>query len=343
MKALLLAGGLGTRLRPLTENLPKPMTPVFNRPWLEHLILHLKEQGISEFVLAVQYQANKVQSHFGDGRRLGVRIEYAVEQELLGTAGAIKNAEPLLGERFLVFNADIIHHIDLIPLLEFHRRHGGWVTIGLTEVEDPTQYGVVEQTPSGKIVRFVEKPRLEEAPSRCINAGIYVMEKEALQSIPNHRATSIERETFPALIQQGAGVYGARVRGYWMDMGTVERYLQLHRDILDGRCPLPAPVPKAGQGVWLGAVQMSAGVQLIPPVMVDDGAILESGAVVGPYAVVGKGAVIGVGCTVSHTVVWDNTRVEAGAKLSGTVVSPRFTTKVEIPHTVSAMEAVMQR
>ncbi|UUZ81177.1 nucleotidyltransferase family protein [Paenibacillus sp. P26] len=161
---LLLAGGLGTRLRPLTENLPKPMALVANRPWLEHLIVHLKDQGIEDFVIAVKHYPEKIRSYFGSGQRWGVRIRYAVESSLLGTAGAIKNAEPYLDDRFIAVNADIVHEINLLPLLEFHIQQGADVTIGLTEVDDPTHYGVVEQDKRGRILRFVEKPKLEEAP-----------------------------------------------------------------------------------------------------------------------------------------------------------------------------------
>ncbi|GEO26584.1 nucleotidyltransferase [Alicyclobacillus acidoterrestris] len=343
MKALLLAGGLGTRLRPLTENLPKPMTPVFHRPWLEHLIVHLRDQGIEDIVLAVKYHADKIQSYFGDGESLGVNLQYAYERQLLGTAGAIKNAQAMLSDTFLVFNADIIHHIDLQPLLEFHRGHRGVVTIGLTEVDDPSQYGVVQRTKLGEIIRFVEKPRREEAPSNLINAGIYVMEKAALDWIPESRETSIERQTFPTLIDNGMGVYGTSIHGYWMDMGTHERYLQVHRDVFDGKFPLRLSTPMVRDGVWMGRnVEIAANVRIEPPVVIGHGAVLEYGSTVGPFTVVGDQAVIGPDCSVRNSVIWPKARIKGRTQLSGAIVGPGFTVTVNETAAREELEAVMQ-
>ncbi|MCL6637153.1 MAG: NDP-sugar synthase, partial [Alicyclobacillus sp.] len=269
MKALLLAGGLGTRLRPLTQTTPKPLVPVVNRPWLEHLLLHLKSQGIQHFVLAVKHEAQQIRAYFQDGRALGVSIQYSEEPDLLGTAGAIRHAAEHtdLGERFVVLNADIVHLVPLLPLLEAHRNAGALVTIGLTEVDDPSAYGVVEQTVTGRIVRFVEKPPRHAAPSKRINAGIYVMEQAVLRSIPVGREVSVERETFPELIRRGGLVQGCLLPGYWMDMGTPERYLQVHADALSGRLPLQIPGFQHSPGIWTGKdVYISKSVTLVPPV-----------------------------------------------------------------------------
>ncbi|GAA5346023.1 nucleotidyltransferase family protein [Planifilum fimeticola] len=333
MQALLLAGGLGTRLRPLTEHFPKPMAPVVNRPWLEHLLKHLRSQGLSDFVIAVKHNADIIRNHFGDGRRLGVTIAYSQEPELLGTAGAIKHAEPLLSaDRFIVVNADIIHHVDLMPLLEFHRSSGAMLTIGLTEVEDPSQYGVVQQTPSGRILRFVEKPPRHEAPSNRINAGIYVMEKETLSWIPAGRAVSIERETFPLLIRKGLPVYGCAVRGYWLDMGTHDRYLALHRDALDGKIGLQLPYPMKAEGVWIGEdTHISSHAKLIPPVVIGRGTRVERGAVLGPYAVLGEGVTVQADSRCAHAVVLPGTRLEGNRVFRHAVVAPDFMVTTRLP------------
>lgn len=343
MQALLLAGGLGTRLRPLTEHLPKPMAPVVNRPWLEHLIKHLQSQGLSDFVIAVKHNADIIRNHFGDGRRLGVNIAYSQEPELLGTAGAIKYAEPLLtADRFIVVNADIIHHVDLLPLLEFHQSSGALVTIGLTEVEDPSQYGVVQQTPSGRILRFVEKPPRHKAPSNRINAGIYVMEKEALAWIPAGREVSIERETFPLLIRKGLPVYGCAVRGYWLDMGTHDRYLALHRDALDGKIDLQLPYPRKMEGVWIGEnTNISSHAMLIPPVVIGPGTRVERGAVIGPYAVLGENVTVQSDSRCAHSVILPGTRLAENRVFRYAIVGPDFlitTRPAEIPR-----QGVMQR
>lgn len=340
MKALLLAGGLGTRLRPLTENCPKPMALIANRPWLEHLITHFKNEGIDQFVIALKHYSKKIQQYFGDGRKWGVRIAYALEESLLGTAGAIKNAEKHLDERFIVVNADIIHEIQLKPLLQFHKQHGGTVTIGLTEVEDPSQYGVVEQDENGKILRFVEKPSRHKAPSRYINAGIYLMEKEVLRYIPPNRQVSIERETFPLLIEKDVGVYGKVIEGYWMDMGTKERYRQVNWDILDGTLPLNLPSRQKENGIWLGDdCTVGTGALFVPPVLVGDGVQIGERSVIGPYSVIGNDCVIGNNVRCSHTIMWHGCKVNDAAHVNNCI----FGYHLEVGSKHLLHEAVMNR
>jgi mannose-1-phosphate guanylyltransferase len=320
MNALLLAGGLGTRLRPLTENMPKPMALVANRPWLEHLIIQLKNEGIERFVIALKHYPEKIRDYFGSGEKWGVSIQYAVEDRLLGTAGAIKNAQPYLDDRFIAINADIVHETDLKPLLEFHLQHGGCVTIGLTEVDDPTQYGVVEQDAEGRILRFVEKPRLSEAPSNRINAGIYVMEKSALDYIPGGREVSIERETFPLLIERNAGVYGKTMSGYWMDMGTKQRYRQIHWDVLNRVFRLPIQGKRNGNGVWIGEnCRIGKGVLLVPPVLIGDRVEIGDRAIIGPNAVIGNDCRIGQHVRVAETIMWERCKVNEGTHLNGCI------------------------
>jgi mannose-1-phosphate guanylyltransferase len=340
VKALLLAGGLGTRLRPLTENLAKPMALVGNRPWLEHLIVHLKQQGINDFVIAVKHYPEMIQRYFGDGEAWGVNIEYAVEKTLLGTAGAIKNAESLLSDRFLVVNADIIHQASLLPLLEFHIQHKGAVTIGLTEVDDPSQYGVVEQTYSGEILRFVEKPNRDEAPSRRINAGIYVMEKEVLKWIPKDREVSIERETFPLLIERKVGVYGKTIDGYWMDMGTKNRYRQVHWDLLDRKLSLPFTQKEQSQGIWIGeGTTVGQGVLFVPPVLIGDRVQIGERCVIGPYAVIGDGCELGRNVRCSETIMWHGCKVLDATQLKNCI----FGYGLELGDSHILHEAVMNR
>ncbi|MBO8162922.1 MAG: NDP-sugar synthase [Brevibacillus sp.] len=340
MKALLLAGGLGTRLRPLTENLAKPMALVGNRPWLEHLIVHLKRQGIVDFVIAVKHYPEMIQQYFGDGQKWGVSIEYAVEKTLLGTAGAIKNAEKLLSDRFLVVNADIINQASLVPLLEFHLQHKGAVTIGLTEVEDPSQYGVVQQNYDGEIVRFVEKPDKHHAPSRRINAGIYVMDKEVLDWIPAEKEVSIERETFPLLIEKNVGVYGKLIDGYWMDMGTQQRYRQVHWDLLDRKFPLPLSQKEQGNGIWIGQeTSIGQGVLFVPPVLVGDHVQIGERSVIGPYAVIGDRCQLGKNVRCTETIMWHDCKVRDGAQLKNCI----FGYSLELGPRHILYEAVMNR
>ncbi|QTH40255.1 NDP-sugar synthase [Cohnella sp. LGH] len=340
MKALLLAGGLGTRLRPLTEHLPKPMALVGNRPWLEHLLLHYNEQGVQEFVIAVKHYRELIESYLGDGSKYGVRIDYSVEKELLGTAGAIKNAEHLLSDRFIVVNADIIHQVNLAAALRYHEKHGGAATICLTEVDDPSHYGVVEQTDNGQIVRFIEKPKKEEAPSNRINAGIYIMERRALDYVPAGKAVSIEKETFPLLIAENSGVYGHPIGGYWMDMGTKERYRQLHWDLLDRRFPVRIDGKEMeDKGIWLGEnVRVGQGVLFVPPVMIGDDVSIGDRAIIGPYAVVGNGSRIGKQVRLSNSILWDRCKIRAGAQLNACIFGSAMQVGPHILH-----EAVCNR
>jgi mannose-1-phosphate guanylyltransferase len=296
------------------------MALVANRPWLEHLIIHMKRQGMDRFVIAVKHYSELIRHYFGDGRKWGVHIEYAVEDTPRGTAGAIKNAEALLDDRFIVVNADIIHEIDLPKLVEFHLQHGGGVTIGLTEVEDPTQYGVVNQDMSGRILCFVEKPRLEEAPSRRINAGIYVMEKEVLRYIPDHREVSIERETFPLLIEQEVGIYGQVISGYWADMGTKDRYRKIHWDILNRHLRLGIPGRETGSGIWMGErCRIGKGVLFVPPVLIGDGVQIGDRSVIGPFAVIGDDCKIGSSVRCSETIMWNRCMVNDATQLKNCI------------------------
>ncbi|MEF3306727.1 NDP-sugar synthase [Paenibacillus sp. GYB003] len=340
MNALLLAGGLGTRLRPLTEQLPKPMALVANRPWLEHLIVQLKDQGIRNFVIALKHYPDQIRNYFGSGEKLGVSIRYAVEETLLGTAGAIKNAERYLDERFIVVNADIVHAIDLLPLLEFHNGHGGAVTIGLTEVDDPSHYGVVEQDKYGRILRFVEKPRIGEAPSNRINAGIYVMDKSVLSCIPANREVSIERETFPLLIEKQVGVYGKTVSGYWMDMGTNERYRKIHWDLLNREYSLPIRGRENENGIWVGDhCEIGAGVLLVPPVLIGDYVKIGDRSVIGPNVVIGNRCILRQHVRCSDTIMWDRCKVNDGTHLKNCI----FGYDLELGSRHILYEAVMNR
>jgi mannose-1-phosphate guanylyltransferase len=316
------------------------MALVANEPWLKHLILHLKAEGITEFVIAVKHFQGIIRQYFGDGRALGVSIEYAVEPRLLGTAGAIKNAEHRLGDRFLVVNADIVHDIPLVPLLDFHLSHGGGVTIALTEVEDPSHYGVVDLDRHGSIRRFVEKPKAGEAPSNLINAGIYVMDRRVLDYIPKGKEVSVERETFPLLIEQGIGVYGHKIHGYWLDMGTKERYRQVHWDILKRKFAMPLRGKESADGIWLGNnVTVGKGALFVPPVLIGDDVQIGERSTIGPFTVIGHRSVIGANVRVSESILWEGCRVHRNAQLNNCI----FGHGLELGSEHILHEAVMSR
>src|ERR671927_1259358 len=236
MKAILLAGGKGTRLRPLTIHTPKPIVPIFERPFLHYQLDLLKQvPEIDEVILSLNYQPRRIEEIFGDGSDAGLAIRYVVEPAPLGTAGAVRYAGESLHESVVVFNGDVLTEVDLAAVIRLHRERRAKATIVLTPVENPSAYGLVETDASGNIQRFLEKPGEDEITCNTINAGIYVLEPDTFDRIPKDTAWSIERSFFPSLIERGETFVAYVYRGYWIDIGTPEKYAQVHRDIMDGR------------------------------------------------------------------------------------------------------------
>lgn len=321
VRAILLAGGLGTRLHPLTEEVPKPMVPVMGRPWLDRLVERLAAHGITEITLSLRHGKEVVLEHFRKPPS-GIDIRFAMEPKPLGTGGAIRYAaEQHPAETFLILNADIAQTFDISSFLQFHRERNAQVTIGLIEVEDPSAYGAVDLENDGRVRRFIEKPRPGETESRLVNAGIYVFDPGVLSFIPEGREVSVERETFPALLAAGVRAYGCLCRGYWKDIGTRDRYLGLHRDILEGRCPIPVSGRAHGPDIWKGEdVVVAESAHLVPPVYLGPGTVVEGGARVGPWLVTGNGCRIGRGARVSEAVLWDRATVGAGVTIRRSVL-----------------------
>jgi NDP-sugar pyrophosphorylase family protein len=250
MKAILLAGGKGTRLRPLTVHTPKPIVPILNRPFLYYQIDLLKQvPEIDEVILSLNYQPRRIEEVFGEGEGLGVRLRYVVEPMPLGTAGAVRYAGDALKESVVVFNGDVLTEVDLAAVLRLHRERNAKATIVLTPVENPRAYGLVETDSHGNVKRFLEKPGEDEITCNTINAGIYVLEPDTFDRIPKDTAWSIERSFFPSLIERGETFVAYVYDGYWIDIGTPAKYLQVHRDIMDGRYS----APPFGVGVAVGA------------------------------------------------------------------------------------------
>lgn len=235
MKALLLAAGEGTRLRPLTLDRPKPMVPVGGRPVLEHLVALVRAHGVTEIAINLHYKPDPLVAHFGDGSRFGVSITYSPEVELLGSAGAAKQLEPFLDETFFVLYGDVLTNLDLTSLAAHHRSAGALVTVALYEVEDATRAGIVDLTPDGRIARFVEKPAADQVFSNLANAGVYVAEPEVLRQIPMGRPYDFGTDLFPRLLEGGLPLAGLRAPGYVLDIGSPERYRQAEIDWRAGR------------------------------------------------------------------------------------------------------------
>ncbi|MZP31426.1 NTP transferase domain-containing protein [Heliobacterium undosum] len=234
MKAVIMAGGLGTRLRPLTDNMPKPMVPIHGRPAMEYAVMLLKRHGITDIAVTLCYHPKMIMNYFGDGSRFGVHFEYFIEKEPLGTAGSVKQAQEFLDETFLAISGDGITDIHLGKIINFHQKKQAKVTMALTWVEDPTQFGIVITDEDGRIRRFIEKPKPEQVFTNTINAGIYVIEPDVFTYIPDG-FYDFSKQLFPSLMSENLPFYGVQAKGYWKDIGTIEQYNQVHTDIKNGK------------------------------------------------------------------------------------------------------------
>jgi mannose-1-phosphate guanylyltransferase len=299
--AVILVGGLGTRLRPLTLSAPKPMLPTAGLPFLTHLLSRIAEAGIEHVVLGTSYKASVFESEFGDGSKLGLQIEYVVEDEPLGTGGAIANvANKLWHETAMVFNGDVLSGADLGALLDRHERTAADLTLHLVRVGDPRAFGCVPTDADGLVTAFLEKT--QDPPTDQVNAGCYVFSREVINRIPTGRPLSVEREVFPSLLSDGLKVCGYVDATYWRDMGTPEDFVRGSADLVRGIAPSPALGGQRGEK------------------LVHDGAGVAPGALLIGGTVVGRGAEIGAGARLDGAVIFDGARVEAGATIERSII-----------------------
>ncbi len=309
-------GGLGTRLRPLTCNTPKPLIPLVNRPFIEHMLLRLRDQGLTEVVLAVRYLGDQFRAALGDGSQFGIKLHIEEEKEALGTAGAVKNVEHLLDGETFVFNGDVLTDLDLRAMMDFHRQHGSKTTIALTPVEDPTQFGLVETNREQHILRFLEKPRAEDIRTNMINAGTYILNADVFRYVPPNEFYMFERGLFPVLLQTGDPMFGYPTRDYWTDIGKPQQYLEVNHDILIGRVSTPFPGTEIADRIWVdGEAEISDSARLVGPVAIGPGVRIERGAqIIGP-TVIGAGCQIGPEVTIEEAVLWANNQLAEGVHL----------------------------
>jgi mannose-1-phosphate guanylyltransferase len=327
MRAVVLVGGFGTRLRPLTCHRPKQMLPVVHRAMLEHVLGHLVAHGVDDVVLSLGFRPDVIADAYPDGHCAGATLHYAVEPEPLDTAGAIRFAARDAGidERFLVLNGDILTDLDVTRFVDFHERAGGEATIALHKVDDPSRYGVVPTDADGRVLAFVEKPPPGEAPTDLINAGTYVLEPGVLDRIPGGRRVSVEREVFPGLVDDGS-LYALDDESYWIDTGTPSTYIQAQLDLTEGLRGEPMAgihddaliAPEAtvvrsvvGPGVSVAAGALVEGAVLLAGSQVAAGAVVDS-------SIIGAGATVGADARVTgHSIVGDQRAVPAAAMLDG--------------------------
>jgi mannose-1-phosphate guanylyltransferase len=280
------------------------MVPVLGRPFIGWIIERLRRAGVDDVILSCCYLPDVIEKYFGDGHAFGLKLHYVLEETPLGTAGAINNAVDLIHGPIYVCNGDILTGLDLVALRDAHVKHNAIATIHTRAVEDPSQFGVVETDANGRVLRFVEKPKPGETNARDINAGTYVLEREAVEAIPAGRSVSIERETFPQLIRATGRVYAISTQDYWIDVGRPEPYVQAHHDILDGKFERPLGVEVAA-GVWSAdGAPVPTGVTVRKPVYIGPGVAIESGASIGPYTALYDDCRIGAGAAVENSILW---------------------------------------
>jgi mannose-1-phosphate guanylyltransferase len=325
VQALILAGGEGTRLRPLTSTIPKPVMPLVGRPFISYMLEWLRSHGVDEAILSCGFMADGVRDVLGDGESLGMRLRYIEEPRPLGTGGALKFAEDLLQERFLMLNGDILADLDLSEQLRAHERSGARVTLGLTGVEDPSAYGLVRRAADGAVTEFVEKPRPDEIDTNLVSLGAYVIEREVLDGLPpSGTRLSIERDVFPELV--GHGLYGHELTGYWLDIGTPQRYLQATFDILEGdvRTEVGKRLTRSGGDLREGNDSRIAG-NVHAPVIIGPDCLIARGATVGGRTVLGPGSRIESGAHVEASVLVRGCTVGSGSRVSTAILGPGVT------------------
>lgn len=321
MQAVIMAGGEGSRLRPLTSNLPKPMLPIANRPMMEHIIMLLRDHGITDVVATVQFLASLIRNYFGDGSDLGVTLSYAVEEVPLGTAGSVLGARDLLDGTFLVISGDALTDVDLEEVIAFHRDRGAAATLVLKHVPDPLEFGIVMTGEDGRIERFLEKPTWGQVFSDTINTGIYVLEPEVLDLIPPDQPYDFSSELFPAMLDKGLPLFGFVTDAYWADVGNTDAFIEAQHDVLGGRVSAELPGFELRPGVWVGEdVDIDPSARIEGPALIGDNSRIGAGATVGPNAVVAGNAIIGDDAQVAGGVVLERAYVAPYARVRGGVV-----------------------
>lgn len=319
MKAIIMAGGEGTRLRPISANKPKPMVDLIDRPVLEHIIALLKRNGVTESCLTLKYLPQMVTEYFGIGERFGMRLEYRTETQALGTAGGVLNCADFVGsEDFIVISGDCVCDFDLKSLMDFHRVSKAEVTLALYSHAEPCEFGLVVTREDGRVERFLEKPAWDHVITDQINTGIYVLSPAILSEIPKGKAYDFGRDLFPKLLKDGRAVFGFKAEGYWCDIGSIGAYLKCCHDMIRGDVKAEMRAPLVKDGIF-SASPLPEGVTLQPPVYIGEKAVIDKGAVIGPCAVIGASSVIGGGSVIRHSVI-NGAVINESAALSGAVV-----------------------
>lgn len=319
MVGIALVGGQGTRMRPLTFRTPKPLLPLVQRPLIWYTVERCRAAGIGELILSTGYKTELFSEVLGHSCQ-GVELRYATEPEPLGTAGGAKNCERYVDDTFVVFNGDLLTSLELGPMIDFHRSTGAEATIFLTEVDDPSAYGVVPTKEDGSVIDFIEKPALDEAPTNYVNGGVYVLERSVLELIPGDMPFSFERDVFPSLLEKGRKVMGYKSECYWLDVGTPAKYLQAHADLMFGRLHVQPPGIERDGIFYLGEAEISSEAEVAGPVVLGDGVRIGPEVSIKGPASIGPRTVLEGPTELTRVVLLGNDRVGAGCRVEDAIL-----------------------
>ncbi|GAF65913.1 mannose-1-phosphate guanylyltransferase [Bacillus sp. TS-2] len=321
MKGVIMAGGKGTRLRPLTCNRPKPMVPLLEKPVMQYSIEWLKRYGITEIAVTIQYLPDEIKDYFGDGSDFGVKLTYFEETTPLGTAGSVKQAESFLNERFVVVSGDALTDFSLSDSLQFHHQKNSLVTILMKQVEDPTEFGVIMTNKEHEIIRFLEKPNWSEVFSDTVNTGIYIMEPEVFHYIKGNQMVDFSKDVFPEILKSNKRFMGYHAKGYWSDIGNIEQYRQAQFDMLNGKVKVELEGKLKGASTWVDRESIiEDGVELIEPVYIGKKVKIKKGAKIGPFAVIGSHTIVDHLSSIKHSIVWDHTYIGKQNEIRGVTI-----------------------
>lgn len=321
MKAFVMAAGAGTRLRPLTYSIPKPMVPVVNKPVLEHTIDNLAKYGVTDIMMNLHYRGDMIRKYFGDGSRWGVRINYSIEKNLLGTAGGVKKQESFFDSTFFVLSGDGLTDINLAEVLKYHKKKRSLATMVLKEVDSKFDYGVTLCDRNGRIKEFIEKPRWSDVFSNTVNTGIYVFEPEIFRYIPRCVFYDFGSQLWPKLLRLKKNIYGYLMKEYWTDVGNLKEYRQSQRDALDRKIDLKIPGVEVKKNIYIsGGAKIHKTAKLIPPCVIGKDCVIEKNSTIGPYTVIAAKSKISAGATISNSILWGRVEVAKNVKLDNCII-----------------------
>ncbi len=330
-----MAGGEGTRLRPLTCNIPKPMVPIVNKPIMQHIIELIKKHGISEIAVTLQYMPDIIKDYFGDGQDFGVNLRYFTEESPLGTAGSVKNAEEYLNDTFIVISGDALTDVDLNSAIEFHKNNKSMATLILTKVNVPLEYGVVVTEQGGKITRFLEKPSWGEVFSDTVNTGIYILEPDILKMFKKSEIFDFSKDLFPLILKQKLPIYGYITQNYWCDIGDLKAYHQAHIDAFEDKVEINMEGKKENYNIWIGeGSEIDPNCIINSPVVIGKNVKIKKGVFLDSFSVIGNGTILDEDCSIKRSIIWRNCYIGKNAELRGSIMC----NKVQLMEGCSAFE-----